>query len=205
MSRGMTRKELLHGVFSALREARRAVTGATPATRLVRPPGALVPDAAYLGACTGCEACVKVCPPEAIFMTAVGEPPRRVAVLDPAANPCRLCDELPCIAACTPGALLPIGSPRLVRIGIAQVDPRFCRTFRGEPCDVCVRSCPLTGVAIRAVNRRPVVSPSACTGCGICAALCPDKPQALTIIPERELVPEWRVPRAHTGGQSPAG
>jgi len=205
VSRELTRKELLRGVFSLFGEARRAAAGVAPTTSLVRPPGALVPDEAYLAACTGCEACVKVCPPDAIFMVKVGEPPRRVAVLDPARNPCRLCDELPCIAACADGALLHPGSPRLVRIGIAQVDPRFCRTFRSEACDVCVRACPLPNVAIRAVNGRPIVSPSACTGCGICAALCPDKPNALTVIPERDLVPSWRVPRGQVGNQSPAG
>jgi ferredoxin-type protein NapG len=198
VSREFSRKELFHGVFSFLDEARKRTVPGGPARqgKTVRPPGALSPDAAYLAACTGCAACVEACPQDSLFMTEVaGDPPRRVAVLLAERRPCFLCTELPCIAACRDGALRHPGSPAQVRLGVAQVDPLRCRTFRGETCDLCLRFCPLPGEAIREVAGRPVVMPSACTGCGLCAAVCPERPRAITVVPERDLIPGMRLPR----------
>ena len=194
MSRQISRKELLRGLFSAVRDARGRVATTSVAGSQVRvnPPGALEPEAAYLAACTGCEACVPACPYRCVVMTVVGEPGRRVAAVFPERTPCRLCADLPCVAACRDGALADPGSPRRVRLGVAQVDPRRCRTFRGERCDLCVRYCPYPEEAIRLVGTRPVVVSGACTGCGICATVCPDR--AVAIVPERELVPGARVP-----------
>ncbi len=194
MSREISRKELLRGVFSMFRDVQERVTVAAthgPATR-VNPPGALQPDAAYFAACTGCEECVKACPYSCISMTELGEPRRRVAVLYPEQTPCRVCADLPCIAACKDGALVHPGSIRKVHLGVAQIDPGRCRTFRGERCDLCVKYCPFPEEAIRLMGTRPVVATLACTGCGICATVCPDR--AIVIVAERDLVPGPRVP-----------
>jgi len=43
------------------------------------------------------------------------------------------------------------------------------------------------------MGNRPVVMASACTGCGICATVCPDR--AIVIVAERDLVPGPRIPR----------
>ena len=170
MTDGITRKELFSRIFGAVREVgERAATARKPSTPPLRPPGALQPDAAYLAACTGCEKCIPVCPPGALFMTEASGPddtPRRVAVLHPERKPCTLCTELPCIRACPEGALEHVAEPRDVRIGVAQVLPLNCRTFRGRSCDLCVRICPFPDVAIRSVNGKPVVMPQGCTGCG---------------------------------------
>lgn len=197
MSPTFSRKEFfrhLLGLQSRTGEAARAAP--RPPTWL-RPPGALTPDERFLAACTGCEACVSACPAQAIrLVPAPGAPDRRVAVLDVAVSPCLLCPELPCAAACPDGALVPPASPRQVRLGVAQVDPRRCRTFAGEGCDVCLRVCPLPDEAIRMIGHRPVVLPAACTGCGQCEAACPERPAAIVVYPERELVPGLRIPKS---------
>ena len=197
MTREISRKDLLRSLFSAFRDAGEQLAPA-PAVQprwLLRPPGAGLPDADYLAACTGCADCVPVCPKGAIFVSEA-EPAadHPVAVILPERAPCALCTELPCIAACPEGALKPLPSPRQVRMGVAQVDPRACRTFRGEPCDLCLRFCPLPDEAIRFFNGRPVVVPAACTGCGMCAAVCPERPRAVMVVPERELIPGVRLP-----------
>jgi MauM/NapG family ferredoxin protein len=193
----LSRKDLLRSVADFLRGVGEKV-GAPPAVRpemLLRPPGALTPDDAYLAACTGCEACVPACPYGAIFMAEAAEGTgTRVAVLAPARTPCHLCADLPCVPACIPGALRGPLAPRGVRMGVAQVDPRYCRTFRGEVCSLCVKACPLPDEAIRMLNGRPLVICDQCTGCGLCAAVCPDRPNALVVHPERSLMPGSRLP-----------
>jgi len=192
--KAFSRKDLLRSLAGFVRQVGERANTPQPVdpASLVRPPGALTPDDAYLAACTGCEACVPACPASAIFMAEVSG--RRVAVLAPGRTPCHLCATLPCIAACAPRALLPLPSPKAVRLGVAQVDPRFCRTFRGESCRICVLVCPFPAEAIRMLNGRPLVSSEVCTGCGLCAAACPDRPRALVIHPERTLMPGSRLP-----------
>jgi len=116
--------------------------------------------------------------------------------INPGAKPCRLCDTLPCIAACPDGALVaPEGGPERVRIGIAKVDPRHCITFKGELCTRCYDACPYPDKALMMIGSRPLVGSGACTGCGLCEFACPTHPKAIVIVPERDLVPGLRVPR----------
>ena len=161
---------------------------------MLRPPGALVPDDDFLRSCTGCADCVPVCPNQCISMITIDNE-RKLPAIDPAVKPCTLCDQLPCIAACQDGALNPTGGPERVRIGIAKVDPRRCITFRGERCDRCYHGCPYPDRAIMMIGERPLVSSSACTGCGLCESACPEEPKAIEVIAERLLVPGLRVPR----------
>jgi ferredoxin-type protein NapG len=195
VNRRFSRQELFHGLFDQLRQTAERAVKPTPEPEcpLLRPPGALFPDPAYLAACTGCEKCVTACPPRALFMAAVDGRP--VAVLSPARQPCLLCDGLPCIAACPDGALAPLAAPRHVRIGVALVDPRRCVTFAGRACDACLAACPLPDVAIRQIHGRPMVIPDGCTGCGLCEAACPERPRAITVVAERELIPGVRLPK----------
>lgn len=198
MTRALSRKDFFRQLLGMGRgDDRRLSTPSPRPPMLLRPPGAIQPDDRYLEICTGCNACAEVCPKGAIRLeVSPRDQQRRIAVLEVGRTPCVLCTAVPCASACPDGALIHPGSPRQVRIGVAQVDPRLCRTFRGEGCDVCVRVCPYPGEAIRMIGHRPVVMPAACTGCGLCEAACPERPVAIVVYPERDLVPGLRIPKA---------
>jgi Pyruvate/2-oxoacid:ferredoxin oxidoreductase delta subunit len=67
-------------------------------------------------------------------------------------------------------------------MGLAIIDVASCYAAQGQPCDYCVVRCPLGKEAIRLdVQRIPVVDAAGCTGCGVCAYLCPG--QAIHIKP----------------------
>lgn len=192
MSRDRSRREVFRSLLDAFRPAVRS--GPDPETAL-RPPGALMPDEAFLEACTGCGDCVAVCPVDCITMIDAGAD-RQLPAIFPALKACVICEGLPCIAACPDGALQqPAGGPERVRIGIAKVDPRRCVTFLGQRCDRCYRACPFPDRAIMMIGTRPLIGSGACTGCGLCEFACPEEPKAILIIAERLLIPGMRIPK----------
>lgn len=141
--------------------------------RWLRPPGAL-PEPEFLQACTRCTDCQEACPYLAIrrlgpeFGDAAGTPAIIVAE-----TPCYLCEDTPCIAACGDEALLPT-APDRVRMGSAILHDDLCYLSQGQPCDYCVKRCPLSDTAIAfGDNRLPVINTDGCAGCGVCAYLCP--------------------------------
>ena len=161
---------------------------------------ALAPDEDFLEACTRCGDCIPVCPVDAII-TIEEDDGRKLPAISPSAKPCRLCDDLPCIAACPDGALVaPEEGPAKVRIGIAKVDPRHCITFKGELCTRCYNACPYPDKALMMIGSRPLVGSGACTGCGLCEFACPTHPKSIEIVPERDLVPGLRIPRNEYSG-----
>jgi MinD superfamily P-loop ATPase len=101
--------------------------------------------------------------------------------IDPLEQACDLCGQ--CMAACAPGALLPISDPRRARIGLARIDPALCWAHKGSICDLCYQRCPFPGEAMRLTNGKPEVSPDLCTGCGLCAYVCVSTPPAIQIHP----------------------
>ena len=199
--RDRSRRDFLTGWFGTFKEASGAATGnrTTDPAKALRPPGALQPDEAFLEACTGCGDCVPVCPTSSILMIDHdGE--QQIPVIDPGTKPCYLCEDLPCITACPDGALVDPGSPELVRLGIARVDPGRCVTFKGETCRHCYTACPYPDRAIMLIGTRPLIGSGACTGCGLCEKACPEHPQAIEVIAERNLVPGLRVPTDEYSG-----
>ncbi len=181
--------ELFRDVGDSLREAHMP-----DPNRMLRPPGALFPDAAFLQACTGCGECVPACPMGSILMVEI-DAGSRLPAIAPSSRPCYLCPDLLCIASCPTGALTVLTGPSAVRMGVAKVDIKRCVTFRGEACTLCFKACPFPGEAIVLAGGRPVVSSSHCTGCGLCEYACPEMPKAILVVPERDLVPKIRIPK----------
>jgi len=142
----------------------------------VRPPGARQEDA-FLEKCTRCDACIKACP-HWVIRKAGPELGRRISgtpIVIPAENPCLMCEDFPCIAACETGALVTPLDGEPVRIGIAVPCADTCYLAQGQPCDYCEKECPTDPTAITTPSRgQPaLVDTTRCTGCGKCAQICP--------------------------------
>lgn len=150
---------------------------------LLRPPGAL-DEKDFLSRCVKCGRCVEACPHAILHVAdvksgfAAGTPR-----IDAREGACRLCEDLPCIAACPTEALRPLASREDVRIGVAVIDEETCIAFKGMRCEVCYRTCPLIDRAIKIDYRMregdaihsvfaPTIDKDACTGCGLCVERC---------------------------------
>lgn len=148
-----------------------------------RPPGAL-PEVGFLAACTRCGDCISVCPVRAILRVspdggfAAGTP-----YIDPSFQPCVVCPDMPCAAACPTDALtVPAGVWQGYRLGALALDPQRCITFQGTECGVCARSCPVGPAAITVdEGGHPVIRVEGCVGCGVCVKACVTHPSSLSL------------------------
>lgn len=144
-----------------------------------RPPGA-VDEAAFLAGCTRCNDCITACPASAIvhapgrFREAAGTP-----MIDPHTSPCVMCENMPCISACKPGALR-ADQPR--KMGVAWIQTMACLSHIGSFCSVCSERCPVPGAVVLS-GGRPTILADKCTGCGVCANVCPAPMNAIVIMP----------------------
>jgi len=183
----MTRRDLFTRWFNGNADA------ATPSPRIpdssllpdyLRPPGAL-PESELISVCERCHKCRDACPHDAILPLgpAYGDADGTPAIL-PRGGPCRMCEDLPCVAACPSGALRSIPL-RDVRLGTARLDPSLCWAAKGQPCDYCVKECPLGEKALRWNGDRPEVVADGCSGCGQCVHICTADPTALRVVPHR--------------------
>jgi ferredoxin-type protein NapG len=192
----LSRRDLFHGRFSGDPPDRAASQGrselASPPKSLsaryqkafpvLRPPGA-IEEEAFLAGCTRCEACIKACPHTAIlhaplrFRRAAGTP-----MIDPIQQPCWMCRDFPCIAACEPDVLR-LAAPK--KIGIARIDIQTCLPHQGQACTVCSEQCPVPG-AIELIAGRPRIVEATCTGCGVCQFVCPAPHNAVLLMPLAE-------------------
>ncbi len=144
-----------------------------------RPPGA-VDEVSFLSGCTRCNECISACPVGAIvhapdrFREAAGTP-----MIDLSASACVMCEDTPCITACTPGVLR-ADQPR--KMGVAYIQNMACLAYTGSFCSVCSERCPVPG-AIEVVAGKPRIREDACTGCGVCAGVCPAPTNAVVVMP----------------------
>jgi len=153
--------------------------GARRAIPVLRPPGA-VDEPTFLRDCTRCDACLEACPHDAIihapqrFREAAGTP-----MIDPMREPCRMCEDFPCIEACEPDVLTSLVPPVM---GTARIQRQTCIAHQNGFCSACWEQCPVEG-AISVENGKPTVVEETCTGCGVCQHVCPAPTNAVLLMP----------------------
>ncbi len=174
----ITRKSFLRNFVIFLREA--AENDLSSSDFLLLPPG-VNSERAYIEQCTECYKCVSVCPHLSLRVCHdeqspfVGKP-----YIDPAEQPCYLCNDLPCVTVCEPGALQKEFANRLN--GVARIDTTRCLSFNGLFCQTCVNVCPLINDAITVDQTgHPEMHEENCVGCGICLNQCPVDPPAISM------------------------
>lgn len=144
-----------------------------------RPPHALA-EVSFLEACTACGDCATACPHDAITKA----PARlRAGVDTPVISadvaPCRMCVDVPCVAACATGALTPAAPARMATVRIQEW---ACLAHQGSFCTVCHEQCPVPGATV-VVDGRPQIVADSCTGCGVCRFVCPAPENAILLMP----------------------
>lgn len=153
------------------------------AKRYIRPPYALS-EVEFILACTRCDDCVEACPHDVVFKLSakLGADVVGTPALALFKKGCHLCEDWPCVSACTTGALSlpavdeeqeeenkkPIPLPRLAKVTINE---QTCLPFSGPECGACVPDCPVPGALI--LNQeKPYIVPDLCAGCGLCRQAC---------------------------------
>ena len=154
--------------------------------RYVRPPGALT-EMAFLAACTRCGECVTACPPKVIRVAppsaglAAGTP-----YLEVRRDPCLVCTSMPCALACPTDALtVPPNIWEGLRLGVVELVPERCVTFRGQVCQACADACPRGDKAlVMDEGGHPVLRHEGCVACGVCIRACISVPPSFEFRPD---------------------
>lgn len=146
---------------------------------VLRPPGA-IDEPSFLAGCTRCELCMQACPHDAIvhapaqLREAAGTP-----MIDADRQPCLMCADFPCIAACEPKVLTSL-VPAMM--GTARITAHLCLPHHGTSCTVCSEQCPVEN-AIVITEGKPTVNEVTCSGCGVCRSVCPAPENAILLMP----------------------
>ncbi len=121
--------------------------------KAMRPPGAL-PESDFLGACTRCAECMKVCPTNALqpasFETGLQGlwTPILVPSIGPCAEKCTSCGDV-----CPTGAIRPFtwqDKRYKLKMGLANVNRSTCVAWNGgRDCIVCAEVCPYSAVIFK--------------------------------------------------------
>lgn len=74
----------------------------------------------------------------------------------------------------------PVEDPNVPKKAIIQ--GRHCLAYQRSFCSTCSERCPVQG-AIKTEMGIPQVVAGACTGCGICADVCPAPTNAILMMP----------------------
>ena len=146
---------------------------------LFRPPGA-IDEPSFLAGCTRCELCIEACPHDTIIKA---PQQLREAAATPTIladhQPCLMCQDFPCIAACEPKVLSPLVP---IRMGTAKITEQLCLPHQGVACTECVEQCPVES-AIEIRDGKPSIVEERCTGCGVCRFVCPAPENAVLLMP----------------------
>lgn len=170
----------------------------------VRPPGAVQEDR-FFRKCIKCGVCVEVCPSTALDFVGLGLDLKNLGTpkLNVRHGGCIAWKEpcLKCIEACPTGALVKPQDIGEVRIGSAFIRQNECVN-----CMMCFQECPVKGAvlfpnpegvpydAVKDIPHvlytthsplKPYIDNDMCTGCGLCAHICPV--DCIDITPEREV------------------
>ncbi len=194
-----TRREVLKsaGVMGALalfervrlgRAAGHVEAATSGGTAYLRPPGAVSEDE-FARRCIRCHKCGENCPNSCIRFVGPEGPPgsRGTPYIVPREKGCILCME--CTIGCPSGALQPVADRhpalwQVVDMGVSELDENICHSFQGYICGVCIRACPLEGLALKAgLWEKPIIDPDYCVGCGLCEQACVHMPQAIRVRP----------------------
>ncbi len=168
-----SRKEFLKNSFKMMVGAAASIIDDKIPEQLKRsnqklfPPGA-VED--YIDKCTACGECIPVCPAEAIKLFPIGKE-KKVAIIDPKLKACEMCEDVSCISACEPKALV-WNNDKFPIMGKAEIDHPNCLAYNDIHCTFCYDACPIKNKAIQLKAMKPVIIDSDCTGCGMCKERC---------------------------------
>ena len=181
---GHARADLVSDVpIDAQRDLTRAGTGRP---RLIRPPGALVPDKNFLAACIRCYRCQDACEPGAIqFFTEKDGRHYHTPYVDPAVKACEPCME--CTQVCPTGALRPLTMDDKPTVHMATVELRedLCLSHKAKR----IRD---EQAMMMELGREPTESeaPVERRGpCGECFMFCPMRQRAIKLEPGAFLAP----------------
>ncbi len=164
--------------------------------KLIRPPGATVHEASgdlrrmteaqFRALCVRCGRCMRACPTGGL------QPVIHQAEFDGLYTPVLIpqigfCEQNcnACGQVCPSGALQPftIAEKSDIRLGSAEINTDTCLSWqRGEDyrlCLICAEHCPYGAIDTPIIDgqRRPVVNPAKCVGCGECEHFCPTAPR----------------------------
>ena len=180
---GSRRDLFRHAVGDWFEKLLESAEGRVVTRQYYRPPGAL-PEVGFLAACTRCGDCITVCPVRAILkVPADGGFAAATPYIDPGYQPCVVCADMPCAAACPTDALtVPPDLWGGVRMGALELLTERCVTFQGTECGVCARACPVGSAALAMDDAgHPVLRAEGCVGCGVCVRACITHPSSLKL------------------------
>jgi len=132
-----------------------------------RPPYA-IPEAAFTDLCVGCPDCAVACEEDMIKIDENALPVMRFGEAE-----CTFCGE--CAKACTTGALDPAKARPWPYVASIK---RGCLALNGIVCRTCGDQCDENAIKFTLMTggrALPEVDEENCTGCGACAATCPNK------------------------------
>lgn len=151
--------------------------GRTSAPAPIRPPWSL-PEAAFVSACTRCDACVTACPSRIIARGDGGYP-----VVDFSRGECTFCGD--CGRACAPKALDRDAVAGAAPWALAPQVGASCLAAHDVVCRTCGDTCPTRAIRFPPLLGRaaqPFVDATHCTGCGACVSACPVAAVALAAV-----------------------